>query len=136
MVSLVAQLDSMQWFLHWVFGILLSVTGVFLVLLVLVQRGRGGGLSGAFGGMGGQSAFGTKAGDVFTRITIGAAIFWILLCLASVMFLPEKPKMGPDTPTATSTTSPGTKDADKTGIGATKPSTTKPEDKTPAPKDK
>ena len=30
-----------------------------------------------FGGMGGQSAFGTKAGDVFTRITIGTATIWI-----------------------------------------------------------
>ena len=38
---------------------------LFLIALVLIQRGRGGGLAGAFGGAGGQSAFGTKAGDVF-----------------------------------------------------------------------
>ena len=57
------------------FGILMFATALFLILLVLVQRGRGGGLSGALGGMGGQSAFGTKAGDLFTRITIGAAAF-------------------------------------------------------------
>jgi preprotein translocase subunit SecG len=57
---------------------------MFLILLVLVQRGRGGGLTGALGGLGGQSAFGAKAGDVFTRITIGAATVWILLCLATV----------------------------------------------------
>ena len=55
---------------QWIFGILLFLTSLFLILLVLVQRGRGGGLAGALGGMGGQSAFGTKAGDVFTRITI------------------------------------------------------------------
>ncbi len=30
-------------------------------------------MAGAFGGMGGQSAFGTKAGDLFTKITIGVA---------------------------------------------------------------
>ncbi|NIL97112.1 MAG: preprotein translocase subunit SecG, partial [Planctomycetales bacterium] len=54
------------------------------ILLVLVQRGRGGGLTGALGGMGGQSAFGTKAGDMFTRITVGAAIFWILLCMVTI----------------------------------------------------
>jgi preprotein translocase subunit SecG len=29
--------------------------------------------------MGGQSAFGTKAGDVFTRITIVIAIIWVIL---------------------------------------------------------
>ena len=50
---------------------------IFLILLVLVQRGRGGGLAGALGGMGGSSAFGAKAGDVFTRITIVAAAIWI-----------------------------------------------------------
>jgi preprotein translocase subunit SecG len=64
--------------------ILVLITGIFLILLVLVQRGRGGGLAGAFGGMGGQSAFGSKAGDTFTRITIVVAAIWILLCVATV----------------------------------------------------
>ena len=68
-------------------GLLLALTATFLILLVLVQRGRGGGLSGALGGMGGQSAFGAKAGDVFTRVTIVTAIFWILLCVASIKLL-------------------------------------------------
>ena len=64
--------------------VFLSLTAIFLILLVLVQRGKGGGLAGAFGGMGGQSAFGTKAGDLFTRITIGVATFWIILCMITV----------------------------------------------------
>ena len=67
--------------------ILLLVTAVFLIVLVLVQRGKGGGLAGAFGGMGGQSAFGTKAGDLFTKITIGVASFWIILCIVAVKVL-------------------------------------------------
>ncbi len=67
-----------------IFLILLSVTAVFMILLVLIQRGRGGGLAGAFGGMGGQSAFGAKAGDTFTRITIGVAGFWIVLCVLAL----------------------------------------------------
>jgi preprotein translocase subunit SecG len=67
--------------------LLLSFVAIFLILLVLIQRGRGGGLAGAFGGMGGQSAFGTKAGDVFTRITIVVATVWILLCIAAVKML-------------------------------------------------
>ena len=66
---------------------LLMFSGLFLIGLILLQRGRGGGLAGAFGGMGGQSAFGTKAGDVFTRITIGVAITWILLCGSNVIAL-------------------------------------------------
>ena len=69
------------------FLILLFFTALFLIVLVLIQRGKGGGLSGAFGGMGGQSAFGTKAGDTFTKITIGVAAFWILLCVVSVRLL-------------------------------------------------
>lgn len=72
--------------------ILLFFTAVFLILLVLIQRGKGGGLAGALGGMGGQSAFGAKAGDTFTKITIGAAAFWIILCLLSVRMLSTSSK--------------------------------------------
>jgi preprotein translocase subunit SecG len=61
---------------------LLAIGSSFLILLVLIQRGRGGGLAGALGGMGGYSAFGTRAGDVFTRITIVAAALWILGAMA------------------------------------------------------
>ncbi len=64
--------------------LLLFLTALFLIILVLIQRGKGGGLAGAFGGMGGQSAFGTKAGDLFTRITIGVAAFWIVICVFTV----------------------------------------------------
>jgi len=67
-----------------VFAIVLSLLAIFLILLVLVQRGRGGGLAGALGGMGGSSAFGAKAGDVFTRITVITATIWILLCLIAL----------------------------------------------------
>jgi preprotein translocase subunit SecG len=81
--------------LQYVFGISLFVTSVFLILLVLVQRGRGGGLAGAFGGMGGQSAFGTKAGDLFTRITIVVASFWILLCVLAIAFMNTGGALGP-----------------------------------------
>ena len=58
---------------------LVILTSLFLICLVLIQRGKGGGLAGAFGGMGGSSAFGTKAGDVFTRVTMVTAVIWILL---------------------------------------------------------
>ena len=70
--------------LHYLFMIPLALLSVFLILVILVQRGRGGGLTGALGGMGGQSAFGTKAGDLFTRITIVVAAIWVLLSMASL----------------------------------------------------
>ncbi len=81
--------------LQLIFGILITCTSLFLILLILVQRGRGGGLTGALGGMGGQSAFGTKAGDTFTRITIFVSAFWILLSVVSVMLLSSVPKPAP-----------------------------------------
>ena len=51
----------------------LTVMAVIVIILVLLQKGKGGGLAGALGGAGGQSAFGTKAGDFFTKVTIVVA---------------------------------------------------------------
>lgn len=76
-----------DWFCSWAPGplnALVLVIGVFLILLVLIQRGKGGGLAGAFGGTGGSSAFGSRAGDTFTRITIGVAAAWILMIMLQV----------------------------------------------------
>ncbi len=67
--------------------VLLLFLGMFLMIVVLLQRGRGGGLAGAFGGAGGQSAFGTKAGDVFTKITVVIAVAWVLVAGGSGFFL-------------------------------------------------
>jgi preprotein translocase subunit SecG len=69
---------------------LMFVAALFLIVLIVLQRGRGGGLAGALGGMGGQSAFGSKAGDMFTKITSGVAIFWILLCIGSLKYMSLK----------------------------------------------
>jgi preprotein translocase subunit SecG len=64
-----------------VLAVVLLLLGLFLILLVLIQRGKGGGLAGAFGGAGGSSAFGSRAGDTFTRITIYVAAGWVLLIM-------------------------------------------------------
>jgi preprotein translocase subunit SecG len=77
----------MTTFFHYFFGITLFLTSLFLILLVLVQRGRGGGLAGALGGPGGQSAFGTKAGDTFTWITAGTALVWIFLSMSAIKLI-------------------------------------------------
>lgn len=72
-------------FLIGLLEVLVVICSLFLVCLVLIQRGKGGGLAGAFGGAGGSSAFGTKAGDVFTKITIIAAGVWIGLNMLLVI---------------------------------------------------
>ncbi len=95
---------------QYFFGFTIFVLSSFLVLLVLVQRGRGGGLTGALGGPGGQSAFGTKAGDLFTRITVGVATAWILLCATAVFMLKNRalPQTGSaDRPAAKGNAVPG-----------------------------
>jgi preprotein translocase subunit SecG len=67
-----------------VFNLIIFFTGLFLILLVLIQRGKGGGLAGAFGGAGGSSAFGSRAGDAFTRITIVVAAIWLLMIMLMI----------------------------------------------------
>ena len=39
-------------FLIVTFPLVMIMISLFMILLVLIQRGRGGGLAGAFGGMG------------------------------------------------------------------------------------
>jgi protein translocase SecG subunit len=65
-------------------GVALLLCASFLILLILIQRGKGGGLAGAFGGAGGSSAFGSRAGDTFTRITITVALVWALLIMLTI----------------------------------------------------
>ncbi len=69
--------------------ILLILLSLFMILLVLIQRGKGGGLAGAFGGAGGSSAFGSRAGDTFTRVTIIVAAIWLLLVMILIKILPD-----------------------------------------------
>jgi len=71
----------------WLAGVLnvvVLLSGLFLILLVLIQRGKGGGLAGAFGGAGGSSPFGSRAGDAFTRLTIYVACVWLVVTLIQV----------------------------------------------------
>lgn len=64
--------------------LLLFFSSLWLIFLILIQRGKGGGLTAAFGGGGGDSAFGAKAGDAFTKITIISALVWITLCMITI----------------------------------------------------
>jgi preprotein translocase subunit SecG len=103
-------------FWHYFFGILLFVISLFLILLVLVQRGRGGGLTGALGGMGGQSAFGAKAGDTFTRVTMVTATLWIFVSLAAIKVLGTQDDWGGGGPAPPALTPPGAEAPRDTGL--------------------
>jgi preprotein translocase subunit SecG len=70
-------------------NLILLLIGAFLILLVLIQRGKGGGLIGALGGAGGSSPFGSRAGDQFTRLTIYVALIWLFLTMVQVRAIQE-----------------------------------------------
>jgi preprotein translocase subunit SecG len=106
-------------FLHVLLYILLAISSFFLICLVLIQRGKGGGLAGAFGGAGGSSAFGTKAGDVFTRVTMISAGIWIALNMLLVVLSNRRTSAygPPDAPAAKATYTPNKTGDGKTGDG-------------------
>lgn len=76
-------------FLMSVIAVFFVIVCIALILIVLIQKGRGGGLSGAFGGLGAGGLFGTKTGDFLTWVTI--AITALFLSLAIIMGLFYKP---------------------------------------------
>lgn len=100
-----------------IFNALIVVLCLCLIAIILIQRGKGGGLAGAFGGVGGSSAFGTKAGDVFTRTTVGIAIAWILLSMLMVILTNRHnaSAWGNDTPTSLTRSSETGSKSSKTG---------------------
>lgn len=116
--------------LQFFIGTLLVLSSLFLIALVLIQQGKGGGLAGAFGGMGGQSAFGTKAGDVFTRVTIITALVWIFFCMLAIKLVGKtsgsRRTADTNVPASTAPLNPGVPAA------GTTPSTTTPGNTTPS----
>jgi preprotein translocase subunit SecG len=73
------------------FTVLLMLTSLLLVLLILLHKGRGGGMSDMFGGgmssgLGGSSV----AERNLDRITIGAGIIWFACVIALGLLLKLK----------------------------------------------
>lgn len=103
-----------------------------LVLAVLIQRPKGGGLSGAFGGAGGATAaFGTKTGDVLTWITIGFFVAFLALAIGMTHALKPGNRTAatattPVTPAGSATT---TGSAAKPDAPATQPASADPMEK-------
>ena len=72
----------MTW-LHWTLNGLLFLTSLFLTLLILLHKGRGGGLSDMFGG--GMSSGAGSSGVAernLNRFTIAVALVWSVVIVA------------------------------------------------------
>jgi preprotein translocase subunit SecG len=84
-------------------AVLFVLVSVILVLVILIQKGRGGGLSGAFGGGMASGLLGSKTGDFLTWVTIVlVAIFLTLAVLMGRFFKPEVGEFGTEPPVESS----------------------------------
>lgn len=70
------------------FTVLLVITSLLLVLLVLLHKGRGGGLSDMFGGGVSSSLGGSSVAERnLDRITIGIGVIWFACIVALGLLL-------------------------------------------------
>ena len=75
--------------MYTIFAILIILTSVLLVLVVLVQNPKGGGLSSTFGGSGNQIMGAKKTTDFLEKATWTLAIALISLSLLSNFAIPR-----------------------------------------------
>jgi preprotein translocase subunit SecG len=72
--------------------VLYIVICFFLILVVLVQQGKGADIAGAFGGGGTQTAFGARgATTVLHKLTTGAFVGFVLIAM-TLTILGARPK--------------------------------------------
>lgn len=68
------------------------VASIFLIAVILLQAGRGGGLADSFGGSQMQNLFGTKSTTVLAKMTAGCAIMFIITCLSLAIISSHRSK--------------------------------------------
>ena len=67
-------------------AVLFVFSCIALILIILIQKGRGGGLSSAFGGGGAGGVLGSKTGDFLTWVTIGLVSVYLLFAIVMGKF--------------------------------------------------
>jgi preprotein translocase subunit SecG len=78
-------------FIMNVVAVLFVICCVSLILIILIQKGRGGGLSGAFGGAMASGILGSKTGDFLTWVTIVLVGVFLLLAVVMAKFYKPAP---------------------------------------------
>jgi preprotein translocase subunit SecG len=83
---------------------------LLLIFMVVITPSQSEGLAGAFGGMGSDTFFGTKAGQHINRFTIGLAVAFLVLAILINVYATRRttqaaplvpPKTGQSTPAPT-----------------------------------
>lgn len=70
------------------FSIVLSISSILMIVLILMHKGRGGGLSDMFGGGISSSLGGSSVAERnLDRITVGVAAAWIVSIIALGLLL-------------------------------------------------
>lgn len=70
------------------FSVLLALSSLLMIVLVLMHKGRGGGLSDMFGGGVSSSLSGSSVAERnLDRITIGVAVVWAVCIFALGLLL-------------------------------------------------
>ena len=86
-------------FVMSVAAVLFVACCIVLILVVLIQKGKGGGLSGALAGGMASGLLGTKTGDFLTWVTIGmVAVFLMLAVVMAKFYKPEISEFGEPAP--------------------------------------
>jgi preprotein translocase subunit SecG len=70
------------------FSIVLTISSLLMIVLILMHKGRGGGLSDMFGGGISSSLGGSSVAERnLDRITIGVAVAWVVSIIALGLLL-------------------------------------------------
>ena len=70
------------------FSVILAISSVLMIVLVLMHKGRGGGLSDMFGGGVSSSLGGSSVAERnLDRITAGIAVVWVVCIFALGLLL-------------------------------------------------
>ncbi len=73
-------------------AVILVITSVLLIVLILLHRGKGGGLSDLFGGGVSSSIGGSSVAERnLDRLTVGIALIWAACVIAFGLLVSAKP---------------------------------------------
>ena len=110
--------------LYYLAVVLYVVICLFLIVVVLLQPGKGDGMGSAFGGSSTGSVFGGRgASTVLTKMTTGAAVLFMVLSIILAKFSADSSSVDgavtTDAPAAVAPATTGGETADDKALGAT-----------------